>query len=47
MSEAFNINTKEDFRMNFEMLVQSLREKSNTSKDSHIAHIKLYICEEY
>jgi thiamine phosphate synthase YjbQ (UPF0047 family) len=47
MPEAFDINTKEDFRMNFEKLVQSLREKSHSTKDSQIAHIKLYICEEY
>ncbi len=47
MPEGFDINTKEDFRMNFEKLVQSLREKSHSTKDSQIAHIKLYICEEY
>ena len=47
MLESFGINTKEDFRMKFEMLVQSLREKSGSSTDSKIANIKLYICEEY
>ena len=47
MPEAFDINTKADFRMKFEILVQSLREKSNSSKDSQILKIKLYVCEEY
>ncbi len=47
MREGFNINTKEDFRIKFDILVNSLREKSGSSKDSEIAHIKLYVCEEY
>jgi AmmeMemoRadiSam system protein B len=47
MPEAFDINTKEDFRMNFKMLIHSLREKSNSSTDSKIQKIKLYVCEEY
>jgi uncharacterized protein (TIGR00296 family)/AmmeMemoRadiSam system protein B len=47
MPEAFNINSKEDFRMKFNDLVNSLREKSGSSSNSKIAHIKLYVCEEY